>query len=375
MIIGVPKERVPGERRVALVPESAARLAKAGHEVRVESGAGAAAFLSDEEYAKAGARPVSDPWSGAQIVLKVRGPDPDEIERMAAGCVLVGALAPFESRATIEKIAARGLTAFALEFLPRTSLAQSMDVLSSMSSIAGYKAVLMAAERLPKYFPMLTTAAGTVPPARVFVIGAGVAGLQAIATAKRLGALVEAYDVRPAVKEQVESLGARFVQLEIETKDAQDAGGYAKEQSADQVRRQQELMAKTVARADVVITTALIPGRPAPRLVSAEMVGQMRPGSVVVDLAAEAGGNCELTRPGAEVVRDGVTICGQVNLPSALAVDASRLYSRNITSFLTYLVKNGGIGLNLGDEIVRETLLTHEGKVVHPRLAPPAAPA
>lgn len=368
VIIAVPKERLDDERRVALVPESVARLAKAGHSVRIEAGAGAASYLADADYTAAGATVAGDPYPGAEIVLKVRCPSPEEIARLPEGSLLVGSLAPYENKPALAAIAARRITAFSMEFLPRTSLAQSMDVLSSMSSIAGYKGVIIAAELLPKYFPMLTTAAGTVPPARVFVIGAGVSGLQAIATARRLGASVEAFDVRPVVKEQVESLGARFVQLEMDTAGAQAAGGYAREQSADQVRRQQELMAKTVARSDVVITTALIPGRPAPVLVTEEMVKLMRPGSVLVDLAAEAGGNCPLTEKGKDVVKYGVTIVGRLNLPSTVCADASRLYSRNMASFLGYILKDGKPVLDASDEIVRESMVTRDGAIVHPRL-------
>jgi NAD(P) transhydrogenase subunit alpha len=370
VIIAVPKEHADGERRVALVPESVARLTKAGHAVRVEAGAGLASYVEDSDYAAAGAAVLPDPLAGAEVVLRVRCPSAEEIERLPEGCVLIGSLAPFDNREALGKIAARRLTSFALEFLPRTSQAQSMDVLSSMASIAGYKAVIIAAELLPKYFPMLTTAAGTVAPARVFVIGAGVAGLQAIATARRLGAVVEAFDVRPVVKEQVESLGARFVQLELDTQNAQDAGGYAKEQSAEQMRRQQELMARTVAKSDAVITTALIPGRAAPVLVTEEMVKLMRPGSVLVDLAAEAGGNCPLTEKGKDVVRHGVRIVGRLNLPSSLPVDASRLYSRNVTAFFLYLVKEGKLKLDPQDELVRESLITRDGAIVNARLKP-----
>ena len=368
MIVGIPKESATDERRVALVPESVGKLVKAGLTILVEAGAGAASHIPDEQYTRAGASIESDVYGRADVILKVRGPSDDEIGRIREGATLVAMLAPFDSRPTLEKLAARRVTALAMEFMPRTTMAQSMDVLSSMSSIAGYKAVIIAAELLPKYFPMLTTAAGTVPPARVFVIGAGVAGLQAIATAKRLGAAVDAYDVRPVVKEQVESLGARFVELEVETKDAQDAGGYAREQSAEQLRKQQELMARTVAKSDVVITTALIPGRPAPELVTEEMVKQMRPGSVIVDLAAENGGNCALTERDKEVVRHGVTISGRSNLPSSLSVDASRLYSRNITAYFTHLLEDGKLKLDMENDLVREPLVTHEGKIVHPKL-------
>ena len=375
MIVGVPKETISGERRVALVPESAARLVKAGHTVRIEPGAGASSYIGDEEYVKAGAAVTADVYTGADLILRVRCPSDEEIERLPEGVALFGSLAPVDNREAVEKIAARRVSAFAMEFLPRTTLAQSMDVLSSMASIAGYKAVIIAAELLPKYFPMLTTAAGTVAAARVFVIGAGVAGLQAIATARRLGAVVEAFDVRPVVKEQVESLGARFVELPIDTKDAQAAGGYAREQSEEQQRRQQELMGRTVARSDVVITTALIHGRPAPVLVTEEMVGRMRPGSVIVDLAAEAGGNCTLTEAGRDVVKHGVTISGRLDLPSSVVADASKLYSRNLAALFNHLVKDGALRIDVEDEIVRGALVTRDGAVVHERLRPAGAKA
>lgn len=375
MIVAVPKETASGERRVALVPESVSKLVKAGHTVRVEPGVGASSYIGDEDYTKAGAAVQTDVYAGADLVLRVRCPSDEEIDRLPEGAALFGSLAPFDNREAIEKLAARRVTAFAMEFLPRTTLAQSMDVLSSMASIAGYKAVIIAAELLPKYFPMLTTAAGTVAAARVFIIGAGVAGLQAIATARRLGAVVEAFDVRPVVKEQVESLGARFVELPIDTKDAQAAGGYAREQSEEQQRRQQELMGLTVAKSDVVITTALIPGRPAPVLVTEAMVKKMRPGSVIVDLAAEAGGNCTLTEPGRDVVKYGVTISGRLNLPSTVVADASKLYSRNLVALFNHVVKDGALKIDVADEIVRGALVTHDGAVVHERLKPAGAKA
>src|SRR6266849_4437547 len=310
MIVSVPKESAPDERRVALVPELVPKLTRAGLEVVVQSGAGGAAGFLDPSYIGVGARIEPEVFDKADVLLKVQPPTAVEIEQMKVGATLIGFLQPYTSTAEIKALAARRITTFAMELMPRITRAQSMDALSAMSTVAGYKAVLIAANRLAKFFPLLMTAAGTVTPARVFIIGAGVAGLQAIGTAKRLGAVVEAYDTRPVVKEQVESLGAKFAELGLETKDAQDQGGYAKAQSEDFYRKQQEMMSRYVAAADVVIPTALVPGQRAPILITEEIVRGMRPGSVILDLAAEQGGNCALTEPGREVVRHGVVILG-----------------------------------------------------------------
>jgi NAD(P) transhydrogenase subunit alpha len=365
MIVGVPTETVPGERRVALVPDLVPRLIKAGVEVLVQPGAGQAAGYPDQAYAAQGARLEPDALAPADVLLKVQPPSADEVGRVKDGATLIGFLQPYTNAAGITALAARRVTAFAMELMPRITRAQPMDVLSAMSTVAGYRAVLIAANRLPKFFPLLMTAAGTVSPARVFVIGAGVAGLQAIGTAKRLGAVVEAYDTRPAVKEQVESLGAKFVELGLETKDAEARTGYATAQSEEFYRRQREQMAKSVAAADVVITTALVPGKRAPELITEEMVRAMRPGSVVVDLAAEQGGNCALTEPGQEVVRHGVVLCGPVNLPSTLPFHASQMYARTVTNYLAHLLKDGQVRLDLNDELTRGPLVTHQGEVVH----------
>jgi H+-translocating NAD(P) transhydrogenase subunit alpha len=371
MKIAVVREIREGEKRVALVPESCKKLVQAGVQVAVESGAGEAAFFSDDSYREAGGgieTDVTGLLGSADFVLKVQPPDlhptlgRHEADMMREGALLLGTLVPARYPDVVEKLAARKISAFSTDRIPRISRAQSMDTLSSMANIAGYKAVLIAANTLPKYFPMLMTAAGTVFPAKVFVIGAGVAGLQAIATARRLGASVEATDTRPAVKEQVESLGARFVGVET-TESAQDVSGYAKELSPEFYRKQAELIASRCAAADAVITTALIGGVKAPRLITAEMVRAMRPGSVIVDLAAEAGGNCELTRPGQTVVERGVTICGPLNLPSELPWHASTLYSRNLTSFVLAFWKDGRFDFNLDDEILRGALVTHQGEV------------
>ena len=365
MIVGVPKEKVAGERRVALVPELVSKLTKAGLEIIVQSGAGETAGFLDPSYLEKGARVEPDAFAAADILLKVQPPTIEEIATIKEGATLVGFLQPYSNGANIQSLAARRITAFAMELMPRITRAQSMDALSAMSTIAGYKAVLIAANRLPKFFPLLMTAAGTITPARVFIIGAGVAGLQAIGTAKRLGAVVEAYDTRPAVKEQVESLGAKFVELALETKDAEAKTGYAKAQSDEFYQRQRQLMQTCVAAADVVITTALVPGQRAPILITAEMVPSMRPGSVLVDLAAEQGGNCALTEPGQEVVRHGVVIIGPVNLPSTVPFHASQMYARNVTNFLLHLVKDGHVHLDLSDELTRGPLVTHQGEVVH----------
>ena len=371
MKVAVAREIREGERRVALVPESCGKMVKAGIEVAVESGAGEAAFFPDDSYREAGAKIETDVTSllgGADLVLKVLPPAMNhavgrhEADLMREGAMLLGSLVPSRYPDVVDKLAARKISAFSTDRIPRISRAQSMDTLSSMASIAGYKAVLTAANALPRFFPMLMTAAGTVFPAKVFVIGAGVAGLQAIATARRLGAAVEATDTRPAVKEQVESLGARFVGVET-AEGAEDVSGYAKELSEEFYRKQAELIAQRCVAADVVITTALIGGVKAPKLIRAEMVRAMRPGSVIVDLAAEAGGNCELTRPGETVTEHGVTIAGPLNLPAELPWHASTLYSRNLASFVLAFWKDGRFALDLDDEILRAALVTHQGEV------------
>ena len=373
MIVGVPRETCGGERRVALVPSGIAPLLKAGHEVRIESGAGDAAGFRDEEYAAAKATvvPRAEVFA-ADILLQVRalGANPTGWEADLAACrpgqALIAIMDPLSAPQPVAAAAARGVSAFSLELMPRITRAQAMDVLSSQANLAGYKTVLMAADALPKIFPMMITAAGTITPARVFVVGAGVAGLQAIATAKRLGAVVSAYDVRPAVKEQVESVGARFVTLEMET--AEGTGGYARAMDAEFYQRQAELMLPVVAESDVVVTTAAIPGQKAPILISREMVEAMRPGSVVVDLAAERGGNCEVTQPGETVLHGGVQVMGPLNVPATLAHHASQLCARNIATFLVHLARGAELTVDRGDEITRDTLLTWQGEVVHPRL-------
>lgn len=370
MNVAVVREILKGERRVALAPESCAKLVKAGMSVVVESGAGDAAFFPDDDYRASGAHVGNGPVAvlgGADLVLKVQPPafNPaiglHEADMMRPGALLVGQLVPARHPEAVAKLEERGITAFAMDRIPRITRAQPMDTLSSMASIAGYKAVLLAAHLLPRYFPMLTTAAGTVLPAKVFIIGAGVAGLQAIATARRLGAVVEATDTRPEVREQVQSLGARFVGVET-AEASQDAGGYAKELSAEFYRKQAELIAARCAAADVVITTALIGGVKAPRLITAGMVHGMRPGSVIVDVAAEGGGNCELTRPGETVEVRGVTICGNDNLPATLPWHASTLFSRNLSSFVLAFWKDGRFQVDLEDEILRAALVTREGR-------------
>jgi len=365
MIVGVPTEKFPGERRVALVPELVPKLTKAGLEVLVQSGAGAAAGFSDRSYLERGARLEPEIFQRADILLKVQPPTADEIGRMKEGSTLIGFLQPYTSTAEIRTLAARRVTAFSMELMPRITRAQPMDALSAMSTISGYKAVLLAASRLPKLFPLLMTAAGTITPARVLIIGAGVAGLQAIGTAKRLGAVVEAYDTRPAVKEQVESLGARFVEVDLETKDAEDKTGYARAQSEEFYTQQRQMMSRYVTGADVVITTALVPGRRAPVLITEEMVQGMRAGSVIVDLAAEQGGNCALTEPGQEVIRHGVVVIGPTNLPSTVPLHASQMYARTVTNFLMHLLQDGRVHLDLNDELTRGPLVVHQGEILH----------
>ena len=377
MIVGVPRENFPGERRVALVPIVIPNLSKAGIEVVVEAGAGVAAGFPDAEYAAKGARILTtraEVFSAADIVVQVLcyGSNDQtgkaDLPLLRADQLLIGFLRPLGSLETIREIAATGVISFSVELVPRTTRAQSMDALSSMGTICGYKAVLLAAETLPKIFPMLTTAAGTITPAKVLVIGAGVAGLQAIATARRLGAVVSAYDLRPAAKEQVQSLGGRFVELPIEAKDAQDAGGYAKAQDEDFYRRQRELLAKVISESDVVVTAAVVPGKKSPVLVTKEMVAGMAPGSVVVDLAAERGGNCELTRPGEVVMERGVTVIGYFNFASSVPYHASQMYARNIAAFLQLIVKEGKLQLDLNDDIIKSTLVTKGGEVVNPKI-------
>jgi NAD(P) transhydrogenase subunit alpha len=368
MILGIPKETVPGERRVALVPDLVPKLVAAGLQVAVQADAGREAGYLDESYREKGAGVEPDVLGAADVLLKVQPPTADEVGRIKEGATLIGFLQPYVNRDGIRALAARKVTAFAMEFMPRITRAQSMDALSAMSTIAGYKAVLIAANRLPKFFPLLMTAAGTVAPARVFIIGAGVAGLQAVGTAKRLGAVVEAYDTRPAVREQVESLGGKFVEFALETKDAEAKTGYAKAQSEEFYRKQREQMATCVAAADVVITTALVPGQRAPVLITEDMVKGMRPGSVIVDLAAEQGGNCALTEPGQEVSRHGVFIAGPTNLPATLPYHASQMYARNVTSYLLHLLKEGSVRLDLTDELTRGPLVTHAGDVIHEAL-------
>jgi NAD(P) transhydrogenase subunit alpha len=377
MIVGVPRETFPGERRVAVVPSSIPTLGKGGLEVIVEAGAGAQAGYPDAEYVAKGGKIIPerrDVFAAADIVVQVLSYGSNDKTGQAdvplfhSGQVLIGFLRPFGGLEPLQEIAAKGVTSFSVELIPRSTRAQSMDALSSMGTICGYKAVLIAADTLPRIFPMLTTAAGTITPGRVLVIGAGVAGLQAIATARRLGAVTSAYDLRPAAKEQVQSLGGRFVELPIEAKDAEDARGYAKAQGEDFYRRQRELLGKVVAENDVVITAAVIPGKKSPLLVTADMVKGMAPGSVIVDLAAERGGNCELTRPGEEIVVHGVTIIGRFNLASSVPYHASQMYSRNVSAFLMHLVKDGKLRLDTSDEIIRETLLTLRGEVVNKRV-------
>jgi len=366
MRIGVPKESLAGERRVALVPEAARGLVKGGLEVTIEAGAGASAFFSDATYMDAGAR-VTDAATalGSDAVLKVQPPTPDEVGRLRPGAVLISFLQPATNGDVVAALAKQKVSAFSLDLVPRISRAQSMDALSSQAGIAGYKSVLLAANHLPKFFPLLMTAAGTVAPARVLVMGAGVAGLQAIATSRRLGAVVEAYDVRPAVKDEVHSLGATFLELPLEAQEG--TGGYAREQSEDFLRRQRELIGDRVAASDVVITTAAIPGRKAPILVTADMVRRMRPGSVIIDLAAETGGNVELTKPGEVIEVGGVTIDGTRNLPSTMPIHASQLYSKNVSTLLLLLVKDGVIKLDFNDEVVKGACVTYDGAIVNPR--------
>lgn len=365
MIVGVPRETAAEERRVALVPDLVAKLAKAGLEVLIQPGAGSSAGFADAIYQKLGARLEEDLFPQADVLLKVQPPTEEEIGQLKEEAIVIGFLQPYANLAGIQVLAERGVTAFAMELMPRITRAQPMDALSAMSTVSGYKAVLLAANHLPKFFPLLMTAAGTVSPARVFVVGAGVAGLQAIGTAKRLGAVVEAYDTRPVVKEQVESLGAKFIELALETKEAEAKTGYAKAQSEEFYQKQRQMMATYVAAGEAVITTALVPGQRAPILITEDMVQGMRPGSVIVDLAAEQGGNCALTQPGQTVVKYGVTILGPLNLPSTVPFHASQMYARTVTSYLLHLLKDGKIFLDLSDELTRGPLVTYQGEIAH----------
>jgi H+-translocating NAD(P) transhydrogenase subunit alpha len=363
MNVSVPKETAPGERRVALVPEVVDRLAKGGVEVVVEAGAGAGAHQPDSVYERAGAA-IGDGFSG-DVVAKVAPPSAEEIGRLSRGGVLIGFLQPLTGAETVRALADAEVTSFAMEAIPRITRAQSMDALSSQATVTGYLAALIAAEELPRFFPMLTTAAGTVRPAKVLVLGAGVAGLQAIATARRLGAAVQAFDVRSAVKEQIESLGARFLELDMGLEDAEAAGGYARALTDEEEQRQRELLAEAIGQMDAVICTAAVPGRPAPLLVTAQAVRNMSPGSVIVDLAAEGGGNCELTEPGETVVREDVTIVGPLGLASRMADHASSLYARNVQSLLGLMVKDGELALDFDDEVIAGACITRDGQIVH----------
>ncbi|HEX5423614.1 MAG TPA: Re/Si-specific NAD(P)(+) transhydrogenase subunit alpha [Candidatus Acidoferrales bacterium] len=377
MIVGVPREIYPGERRVALVPSVVANLKKANLDVAIEQGAGVEAGYPDGEYGAKGAQVLptrADVFRAADIIVQVLSHGSNDktgkadIPLFRRDQILVGFLRPLGALETVQSLADAGVTSFSVELMPRTTRAQSMDALSSMGTVAGYKAVLIAANTLPRLFPMMTTAAGTITPSRVFVIGAGVAGLQAIATARRLGAVTSAYDVRPAVKEQIHSLGARFVELPVEAQNAQDAGGYARAQDETFYQRQRELLTRVVAENDVVITTAVIPGKKSPILIIGEMVKGMAPGSVIVDLAAERGGNCELTKPGESILAHGVTIIGWFNLAGTVPHDASQMYARNMVTFLTHLVKDGKARVDADDEIIRSTLVTRGGEIVNGRV-------
>lgn len=376
MKIAVPREILPDENRVAIIPDTVKKLVKKGWTVSVEEGAGKNAFFPDDEYREAGAHiesSVESLFADANVVLKVQKPSfnknvgKNEIEMMGKGSALIAFLQPTSNIEIVKKLAERHISAFSMDSIPRITRAQSMDALSSMSMIAGYKSVLIAAHSLGKFFPMFMTAAGTIAPARVLIIGAGVAGLQAIATARRLGAVVEAFDARPVVKEEVKSLGAEFIELGVEHDKAQDEGGYAKQLSEDIYHKERDLIRTHIVKADVVITTALIPGQKAPLLITKEMVKDMKRGSVIVDLAAEQGGNCELTQPGKEVTHEGVTIHGAINIPSTMPVHASHMYSKNIEKFLLHITDDKGLKVDLDDEITRGALITHRGEIVHQR--------
>jgi len=377
LTIGVPAETFPGERRVAMTPRAMETLAKSSVEFLIQSGAGVPAGFPDSDYQQKGARIAKDRaevFASSAVVLQVRTPgaSPEagraDLPLLRSGHVLIGFGEPLSAGTAYAELATRGVTSFAMELIPRITRAQSMDVLSSMATIAGYKAVIMAADALPRMFPMLMTAAGTITSARAFVLGAGVAGLQAIATARRLGAVVHAYDVRSAVREQIESLGAKFVAVELDAAQAEDKGGYAKELGEEFYRKQRELLTEVVRQQDVVISTAAVPGKKAPILITRDMVASMTPGSVIVDLAAERGGNCELTQPGRTIVEGGVSIMGPLNVPSSIPFHASQMYARNVATFLRHLIKDGAVNIDQQDEITRETLVTHGGEVVNPRV-------
>ncbi|MDH4127717.1 MAG: Re/Si-specific NAD(P)(+) transhydrogenase subunit alpha [Spirochaetota bacterium] len=376
MIIGVPKETLTGENRVALIPIRITEVAKLGFEVHIETGAGLRAGFPDDDYREKGAKIIDkreDVYKSADVILQVMGPGANpnannDYKLMKEGQIIIGFLEPLLAKESAMELAKKKVTSFAVELVPRITRAQSMDALSSMANIAGYKSVLIAANTLPKILPMMTTAGGTMTAAKTLIIGVGVAGLQAIATAKRLGSIVQAYDVRPAVKEQVQSLGAKFVELEIEASNAEDKGGYAKEMGEEFYKKQRELMSRVIAESDVVITTAAIPGKKSPILVTEEMVKGMKPGSVIVDMAAERGGNCELTKYGETIIKYDVTILGPVNIPSTVPYHASQMYSKNLTNFLQIMVKDKKIELNLQDEIIRDSMVTRNGEIVNPRV-------
>lgn len=372
MHLAVPRETAEGERRVALIPEVVPQLLKSGHTVAVQSGAGLQAGFTDESYAAAGATVVPDEsslYSNAEMILKVRRPDSErELGLINQGTVLIGLLQPAGDPEFFQRTAEKGIVALSMELVPRTTRAQMMDALSSQSTVAGYKAVLLAANALQKFFPMLMTAAGTVRPAKVLVIGAGVAGLQAIATARRIGAVVEAFDTRPVVKEQVQSLGATFVELDVDTHDAEDSGGYAKELAEEHIRREKELIHERARLSDVVITTALVPGRRAPLLVTSETVQAMKPGSVIVDLAGEQGGNCELTEPGKTVEKHGVTIIAPLDISSQLAYHSSQMYSKNVSALIALLSRDGKLNLDMNDDIIAAVTVTADGEIKNPSI-------
>ena len=371
MRIAVPQEKQPGEARVALVPESVKKLIGLGAEVCIESGAGANAGFRDSDYIAAGAKILERNalLQGADILTCINRPEPGDFDRLKQGAVIIGFLKPLDEPARLEPVISRRLTAFSMELIPRITRAQSMDALSSMATVAGYKAVIMAADRLPKLFPLLMTAAGTIPPAKVLVLGAGVAGLMAIATARRLGAVVEAYDVRAAAGEQVKSLGAKFLEVDLGGIQTEDAGGYAKELSEEALQRGRDMVAKQAAGSDLVITTAQVPGRRAPLMLTEQAVAAMHPGAVVVDLAAGTGGNCALTQPGENVEHNGVTIMGPLNVPATVPLHSSQLYSRNLTSFLGLIVDKGALKIDMADEILKGACVAFEGGAVHPKVA------
>ncbi|MSR07727.1 MAG: Re/Si-specific NAD(P)(+) transhydrogenase subunit alpha [Gemmatimonadetes bacterium] len=370
MIVGVLKEIAAGERRVAIVPDTVSRMKKAGLDVMVEAGAGQGAAFADEAYRAAGANVVPEParvWRESDVILKVQKPQANESDLLRSGSTLIGMFYPLANPELAGMLAQRRVTSFSLDLLPRITRAQGMDVLSAMSTVAGYKAVLIAAAASPRFFPMLVTAAGTLAPAKVLILGAGVAGLQAIATARRLGAVVQAFDVRPAAREQVESLGASFIAPEAVSTEGEGAGGYAKQLSEDQHKKELELIHQHIRDVDIVISTALIPGKPAPELITKAMVNDMKTGAVIVDLAAEAGGNCVLTKAGEDVKHNGVTIMGPLNLPATLPGHSSQMYARNLSAFLLHLVKDGKLALDFADEITKATCVTHDGQMVMKR--------